>query len=65
MPAPARLPYRSRLKVAVFAEVDPRSVQDYWTAARQTRPSVAKAIRGALAAFGIPDPHPEAGAVSP
>jgi acetyl-CoA acetyltransferase len=59
-----RLNHRFVLKVAVFADVDPRCVENYWMGTAQTRPANMKAIRAALAQLGIPDPHPEMGAVS-
>lgn len=54
-----KLPHRECLKVAVLAEVDPRSVNLYFTQPEAARPATKRVIRMALAQLGMPDPHPE------
>jgi hypothetical protein len=51
---------RTRLQVAARADVDERSVAQYWRSPNRMRPLYKRAVRQALQALGMADPHPEA-----
>lgn len=46
------------LKIAAFAECDPRSVARYFKEPERAHPLIVSAIRRALPMVGLQDPHP-------
>lgn len=53
------MPRKTILRLAVMADVDPRSVETYLQRTRTTQAQKAARIRGALMLLGMQDPHPQ------